>query len=379
MKKILFTALAAASISVASAQNSAVNSAILNHKNGTLDKAQTDINQAIEHKKTKDKAKTWFYRGVIYQDMIGNPIYGKLTDDNTPIIVLESFDKAVELDGANGEFAKQVPERKEQLYGQVLNQAVEFHNNQDWENAIAKYKLASQINPSDTTAVLYGAYASTANQNYPQAITFYDQLIKMGHKKEDVYKNKIQLLQATEAKDEEVMNTLAEGLKEHPNSVYLMQEELRYYLKNDRAEEAMDKLDKAIAADPSNASLLAVKGNLLERKNDLTGATATYKKAIELDPNNFDAYYNLGVLEFNKGADVNNKAAKLDYATYQKKGKSLEAEAKKHYQAALPYFERALEIQPKDQATMQNLMKLYTRLNRKADADKISAMMDTKE
>jgi tetratricopeptide (TPR) repeat protein len=379
MKKILFTALAAASISVASAQNSAVNSAILNHKNGTLDKAQTDINQAIEHKKTKDKAKTWFYRGVIYQDMIGNPIYGKLTDDNTPTIVLESFDKAVALDGANGEFAKQVPERKEQLYGQVLNQAVEFHNSQDWENAIAKYKLASQINPKDTTAVLYGAYASTANQDYPQAITFYDQLIKMGHKKEDVYKNKIQLLQATEAKDEEVMNTLAEGLKEHPNSVYLMQEELRYYLKNDRAEEAMDKLDKAIAADPSNASLLAVKGNLLERKNDLTGATATYKKAIELDPNNFDAYYNLGVLEFNKGADVNNKAAKLDYATYQKKGKSLEAEAKKHYQAALPYFERALEIQPKDQATMQNLMKLYTRLNRKADADKISAMMDSKE
>ncbi|GAA4427236.1 tetratricopeptide repeat protein [Pontibacter saemangeumensis] len=376
MRKILLTALAAASISVASAQNSAVNSAILNHKNGTLDKALTDINQAIEHKKTKDKAKTWFYRGVIYQDMIGNPIYGKLTDENTPNVVLESYDKTIELDGKDGEFGKQVPERKEQLYSQVLNQAVEFHNSQDWANAIDKYKLASKINPTDTTAVIYAAYAATANKDYPAAVGFYDQLIEMGHKTEDVYKNKIQLLQATEASEEEVMNTLAAGLKEHPNSVYMMQEELRYYLKNDRGEEAMQKLDKAISADPKNASLLAVKGNLLERKNDVEGATATYKKAIEIDPNNFDANYNLGVLHFNKGAEVNNKAAKLDYATYQKKGKALEAEAKKHYQAALPYFEKALEIQPKDQATMQNLMKLYTRLDRKTDADKISAMMN---
>ncbi|MFD2999064.1 tetratricopeptide repeat protein [Pontibacter toksunensis] len=376
MKKVLLTALAAATISVASAQNSAVNSAILNHKNGTLDKAQESINQAIEHKKTKDKAKTWFYRGVIYQDMIGNPIYGKMTDDKTPLIVLESFDKTLELDGNNGEFAKQVPARKEQLYGQVLNQAVEFHNNQDWENAIEKYKLASKINPTDTTSVLYAAYASTANKDYPAAIGFYDNLIKMGHTTEDVYKNKIQLMQATEASDEEVMKTLSAGLEKQPNSVYLMQEELRYYLKNDRGEEAMEKLDKAIAADPSNASLLAVKGNLLERKKDLDGATATYKKAIEIEPNNFDANYNLGVLEFNKGADVNNRAAKMDYATYQKKGKALEAEAKKHYQAALPYFEKALEIQPKDQATMQNLIKLYTRLERKADAEKISAMLN---
>lgn len=376
MKKILLTALAAASISVASAQNSAVNSAILNHKNGTLDKALTDINQATEHKKTKDKAKTWFYRGVIYQDMIGNPIYGKMTDETTPNIVLESYEKTIELDGKDGEFGKQVPERKEQLYGQVLNQAVEFHNNQDWVNAIEKYKLASKVMPTDTTSVLYAAYAATANKDYPAAVGFYDQLIGMGHKTEDVYKNKIQLLQATEASEEEVMNTLAAGLKEHPNSVYMMQEELRYYLKNDRGEEAMQKLDKAIAADPNNASLLAVKGNLLERKNDVEGATATYKKAIEIEPNNFDANYNLGVLHFNKGAEVNNKAAKLDYATYQKKGKAFEAEAKKHYQAALPFFEKALEIQPKDQATMQNLMKLYTRLDRKTDADKISAMMN---
>ncbi|PTX20260.1 TPR repeat protein [Pontibacter mucosus] len=376
MKKVLLTALVAGTISVASAQNSAVNSAVLNHKNGTLDKALADIEKATEHKKTKDKAKTWFYRGVIYQDMIGNPIYGKMTDENTPMVILESFDKTVELDGQNGEFAKQVPERKQMLYGQVLNQAVEFHNNQDWANAIEKYELAHKISPEDTTAVLYAAYASTADNKYDQAIGFYDELLKMGHKTEDVYKAKVQLQQATEASDEAVMATLADGLKAHPNSVYLMQEELKYYLKNDRADEALARLDNAIAADPKNASLYAVKGNLLERKKDLEGATQVYKKAIEIDPNNFDAYYNLGVMEYNKGAEVNNKAAKMDYRTYQKQGKALEATAKKHYQEALPYFEKAHQIQPEDKSTIQNLVNIYTRLGRKADAEKFSAKLN---
>ncbi|WP_347159188.1 tetratricopeptide repeat protein [Pontibacter chitinilyticus] len=375
MRKVLLTALVASSISVASAQNSAVNSAILNHKNGTLDKAQADIDKAIEHPKTKDKAKTWFYRGVIYQDMIGNPIYGKLTNDNTPIIVLDAFDKTLSLDGKDGEFGKQVPARKEMLYGQVLNQAVEFHNNQQWKEAIDKYNLASKINPTDTTSVLYAAYASTANQDYPAAIKYYDKLIDMGHKTEDVYKAKIQLQQQIEAPEQEIMATLANALQEHPNSVYLMQEELKYYLKNDRGDEAMAKLKKAIDADPNNASLYAVLGNLQERKGTLDEATESYKKAIALDPNNFDAYYNLGVLEYNRASEINNKAAKMDYATYQKKGKALEADAKKHFAEALPYFEKALEIQPDDQSTMQNLVRVYTRVGRKADADRISKKM----
>ena len=376
MKRILLTAFAAATVTVASAQNSAVNSAILNHKNGVLDKAQADIDKAIQHDKTKEKAKTWFYRGVIYQDMIGNPIYGKLTNDQTPMIVMESFDKALALDGKDGEFGKLVPERKNILYGQVLNQAVEFHNNQEWEKAIDKYKLASTVDPKDTTAVLYAAYAATANQDYPQAITFYDKLISIGHKTEDVYKNKVQLQQAIDASDDAVMSTLAAGLKEHPNSVYLMQEELKYYLKNDRGDEAMAKLENAIKADPDNASLYAVLGNLQERKNNLEGATASYKKAIELDPKNFDAYYNLGVLEYNKGSEFNNRAAKMDYATYQKKGKALEAQAKKHYEASVPYFLKALEAQPNDQGTMSTLVKVYTRLGNKAEADKYSKKLN---
>lgn len=372
MKKVLLTALAAATISVVSAQNSAVNSAILNQKNGTLDKAQTEIDKAITHEKTKDKAKTWFTRGTIYQDFIGHPIYNKLVNDKTTDIVFESYNKTIELDGKDGQYAKQVPARLELLYGVLLNQAVEHHNNQVWDKAIENYELALKAKPGDTTALKYGAYAAINNKDYNKAIGFYDKMIASGQADEDTYKTKVQLLQETEASDEKVMAALAQGLKAHPNSVYLMQEELRYYLKNDRGDEAMAKLEKAIEQDPKNASLYAVLGNLQEKKNNLDGAYKSYQKAIEVDPKNFDAYYNLAVLEFNKGVNVSKKAEKMDYATYQKKGKAVEAEANKHFQASVPYFEKALELQPEDQATIKNLLSVYTRLGRKADAERMN-------
>ncbi|WP_187260668.1 tetratricopeptide repeat protein [Pontibacter beigongshangensis] len=375
MKKVLLTVLAAASLQVATAQNSAVNSAVLNHKNGLLDKAQTDIDKAIVHKKTSESPKAWFYRGVIYQDMISSPIYSKQVSDETPNLVLEAFNKVKQLEGNNGEYTKQLPERMELLYGQVLNQAVAFHNEQKWDDAIKKYEMASKISPTDTTALMYAAYAATGKEDYKTAIQYYDKLLGIGHKTEPVYKAKIQLMQATEAKEEDVMKALEEGLAANPNSVYLMQEELKYYLAAGRGDEATEKLEKAIAADPKNASLYAVLGNVQERKKDLENATKNYKKAVELDPNNFDAYYNLGVMEYNKASELINQAAKMDYATYQKKGKPLEAQAKKHFEAAAPYFEAAHKAQPDDINTMQNLFRVYTRLDRKADADRMSKML----
>jgi len=376
MKKFFLTVLAAGAITAASAQKSAVNAAITNQANGTLDKAKAEIDKAIEHKKTKDDAKTWFVRGTVYQDLINHPIYGKLATEETPKIVIASFKKTIELDGENGEYGKQVPERMQQLYGQVLNEAVEHHNKQEWEQAIEGYKFASEISPKDTTAVLYAAYAAQANKDYPQAIKFYDKVLDLGHRTENIYSAKIQLMQATNASEEEIMAALAEGLKHSPNSVYLMQEELRYYLKNGKGAEAKAKLEKAIKADPNNASLYAVLGNIQEQNKDLDAAVTSYKKAIELDPNNFDSYYNLGVIEYNRGGEFGNKAAKMDYKTYQKQGKALEAQAKKHYETALPYFEKAHKIQPEDRNTIQNLMRIYSRLNRTAEANSMQKLLD---
>ncbi|MEJ7663545.1 MAG: hypothetical protein WKG07_30380 [Hymenobacter sp.] len=78
MKKTFLTLAASVALTVAVglatpalAQNSAVTNALLSQKAGQFDKAIVSINEAIVNDKTKDKAKTWFTRGEIYNQLAG--------------------------------------------------------------------------------------------------------------------------------------------------------------------------------------------------------------------------------------------------------------------------------------------------------------------
>ena len=147
-----------------------------------------------------------------------------------------------------------------------------------------------------------------------------------------------------------------------------MLEELSLYLKQGKGKEAIAKLDKAIAADPKNPNLYAVLGSLQDQAGNTELAVANYKKAIELDPNNPEVQFNMGKYYFNKGADINNKLNGMDYATYQKQGKKLEDDAKKQFSEAIPYFEKALQLSPKDVETMGTLKTSYMKVGRDKDA-----------
>ena len=87
-------------------------------------------------------------------------------------------------------------------------------------------------------------------------------------------------------------------------------------------------------------------------------AEATYKKALELDPKYFDALYNLAAMYFNKGADKLKVANELPL-NQQAKFDAMKKEAEALFKLALPYFDRALAINPKDLGTLTALNGIY--------------------
>lgn len=381
MKKILLSAIAAFGMQVAYAQNSAVNNAILNEKSGTLDKAKTEIEKAISHEKTKNNAKTWYHRGTIHESMIGHPIYGTL-EPKALDIALESYNKAIEL-GPNekrgAQYVTDATERKQNLYGHALNQGVELYNEQKFDEAIKAYDMASSINPQDTTAYMYAAFAAAGKQDYPIVKKYYNKLLEIGHRPVSLYKNLIFIAKNVDNDEKEQLRLLAEARKQHPDDKDLMLEELSLFVNSGKSEEAIGKLQEAIKMDPNNANLYAVLGTIQDQSNDPVAASASYKKALEIDPNNFDALYNLGVQEFNAAAALFNKANKMDYATYQKQGKKIETEAKAGFKKALPYFEGAHKAQPSDKPTIQSLQKIYTTLGNKDEAKKMDELLISTE
>ncbi|ALW86191.1 hypothetical protein AUC43_14480 [Hymenobacter sedentarius] len=369
------TVLAAGLPTLASAQNSAVTNAILNQRTGLLDKARADIDKAIVNEKTSTKAKTWFTRGEIYQAMMESPIYSKQLQPGEGLQkAYESYAKTIELDTKTGEFGKQAVTRMDNLYGRAFNDAVASYNAKEYDKAIANYKLASQIKPQDTTAVLYSAYASEAKQDLAGAKASYNQLLGMNYKSVNVYARLLQLAKQ-QGDNAEAAKILQQALAAYPTNKAFMLEDLNMSLASGKGEDALGKINKAIAADPTNSNLYAVRGSMYDQQKKTDLALADYKKAVELDPNNFDAQFNLGVYNYNRAADAYTKASKMDLKTYQTSGKKYEAEGKKYFEASVPYFEKALQLQPNDRNTLSSLQKVYFRLGRTADSERLNAKL----
>ncbi|MET4104807.1 tetratricopeptide repeat protein [Hymenobacter sp. UYP22] len=376
MKKTLLTLVAAAALHTASAQNSAVTNAILYQKQGTLDKARTEIDKAITNEKTQGKAKTWYTRGEIYEGIVASPIYGK----SLPVMegtktAFESYSKAVSLEGKDSEYGKMATAKLDGLYGLALNAGVESYNGKDYAKAIDSYRMAQQIRPQDSTAYLYAAYASEANQDFGGAKEMYGKLQGIGYKSPQMYGRLLQIARQ-EKDDAAALKVVQDALVAYPTNKSFMLEELNMYLSAGRGKEALDKIDRAIAADPTNSNLYAVKGSILDGDKQPVKALEAYRKAVEVDPTNFDANFNLGVYSYNKGADLFTKASKMSLADYNKNGKKFEADGKKWFQESIPYFEKALQAQPNDRSTISSLQKAYLRVGRTADSEKMSAKLD---
>ena len=382
MKKTFLTLAAAVALAVSLpsmvlAQTSAVTNAILNQRTGLLDKARVDIDKAIVNEKTTGKAKTWYTRGEIYQGMLESPIFGKQLQPGEGVQkAFESYAKTIEIDTKTGEFGKQAVTRMDGLYGQAFNDAVTSYNAKEYDKAIASYKLASQIKPQDTTAVLYSAYASEAKQDFAAAKASYNQLLGMNYKSVTLYSRLLQMakMQKNEA---EAASVVKDALVAYPTNKAFMLEDLNMSLASGKGEDALGKINKSIAADPSNSNLYAVRGSMYDQQKKTDLALLDYKKAVELDPNNFDAQFNLGVYNYNKAADSYTKASKMDLKTYQVSGKKFEVQGKKFFEASVPYFEKALLLQPDDRNTLVSLQKVYFRLGRTVDSERLNAKLQT--
>ena len=89
-----------------------------------------------------------------------------------------------------------------------------------------------------------------------------------------------------------------------------------------------------------------------------------YTKALAVDPNNYDANFNLGVYYYNEGADLNKQLAAMDVKEYQAKGKEIEGKVCGQFKKAQPYFVKAKSIKDEAEVTdnltnLENILKSY--------------------
>ena len=367
MKRFGFILTMVAFSASAMAQGTKVTSAISNVKYGELAKAKDAIEEAIVHEKTKGQAKTWMVRGDVYKAIAETKDPAKKALCATPTrVALDSYRKAISLD-TKGSLRKQINTQLSLMSFTVVNAAYEFNDNKDLVNALDCFEQSLAIDSITApgkidSAIVYNAgLIADQAKIFDKARFYYNRCVEIRYGGSQVF-GLLAIMDKNQGDTAAYMATLERGMKVYPDDCQpLIVELINHYINNNQADMALEYLAKAIEREKNNATFYQAQGALYDKIGKPDEAKASYEKALEINPDYFDAWLNLGVQVYNKAVEMA-KAANDIPANKPKEYDAAIAAAFEQMNLAIPYFEKANAINPSDTYTMQALKECYYKL-----------------
>lgn len=190
---------------------------------------------------------------------------------------------------------------------------------------------------------------------------------------------------------------LTDGRAKFPSATGLLYQEINYFLKKGKLNELIDKLKFALSKEPDNVSLYTTLGNVYDnlcqedwKAGNMSKGDEYYaeglkyyglaiEKANATNQPNQSALYSIGALYYNKAAQISKEVNKLnnDYTKEgTKKYEAKKAEMESYFDKAMPYFEQAEKLDPKDKGTIIALKEIYAKKGNIAKATEYKAKLE---
>lgn len=342
-----------------------------------LDKAKASIDQAALHAKTGAQAKTWYYRGQLYHKLYQSKEEKfKNLDDNPLLVAANSFIKAKDLDSKK-RFEDKLLFEIRRTANLMFNKGSDEYQNKEYIKSLESFEKVIEIgalpyiNQVDTGAFFNAAIAADQAGMVDEAIKYYQ--ISADYKYEgSVVYHYIAELYFTKGDTISGLNSYKKGIEVYPEdngNLYIKL--VNFYIGKDDLEQASVFIEKALEKDAENASLWYVYGIAMENK-DQERALEAFKKAIEVNPEYWEAMYMAGKIHYDRGYYANKLAQEIPLED-QEGYKVAVAKTDDHFKQALPYFESAFAIQADDSETLNALKALYYRFK---DNEKLAIIND---
>jgi tetratricopeptide (TPR) repeat protein len=375
---------------------------------GDLKGAKDIIDYALIYEKTKDKSKTHYYSGLIYEEIYFKQDSGRMEelDPNAFVKSINGYQKVKTIENEMGMYYIFSDQRLNKLYTYVFNKAALQYQNEDYKGSLMNFDLVTKINPNDTAAITYGGYAAqqlsavykdsaaivdqtdTAKVNYykarqsqmmENAYQHFNFLVE--HKMADVHIHRQVIYYFRSIKNDTLaaLNAVEQARKQFPDDPELKQDEITMMILSGKIELAKKQLTDAIEKDPGNHLYYYELGYIYDNANDYENSVKYYEKCLEINADYFEANFNLGVKHYNVGATISKEANFMTMDEYKKKGKEIEDKAAVYFQKSLPYFEKCHKLQPKDVGVLQTLTTIYGQLHIKDKADEAKKELDLLE
>ncbi len=387
MKRFILYLFFAFSISTVYAQKGKVTAADSYLTTNDAESAKKAIDAALANEKSNTWPKTYIVAAKVYTQL-----YKEGKDPQGVMKAYDFYKKAIELDAKGNEKGKGKGKYKKDILfaltffvADITNAGIEAFNKEDYKTAYKAFEAVLKLNneverlediPEDKmsidTAIVYNCALAAYNaKEWDDAEKYFKKTIALGYGGGDAVLLLNQVYVNT--KDSTKMGqNLLKGVELYPEDERILTSLIQFYLSSKNNEAALNYLNKAIERDPENASYYYARGVLFE-SIDKEKSIENYKKAIEIDPKFFNALFNLGVIYYNKGVEEQNKANEMTNMDEYEKEKKI---AESYWEQALPYLEKALDIQPDNLDVLESLKGLYYRFDRMDKYNEIKAKIE---
>ena len=243
----------------------------------------------------------------------------------------------------------------------------------DYDNALNYYNELKTLNYTGEGTVFWAMNKTSKKEESFSSKTERELFIKTGthekprdekleSKRGEIYKN-IALIFVQKGKTEEAKAAVAEARKTNPEDNSLILTEADLYLKVNDFATYTRLVNEALAKDPTNVDLVYNLGVISSNANKLDDAEKYYKRAIELDPNYFNALLNLSELKLRGDEKFVSEMNKLGTSDKDnKRYEAIKALRNANFKSILPYLEKAVELKSDDVAAKKTLLSVYNAL-----------------
>lgn len=400
MKKLVLI-LAMATLGVATvAQTLEVESAVQDMRKKYLNKAKASIDKACNHDQTKEDAKTWYYKGLIYCQIgneTGNP--KSKYKDLAPDWCDQAYDAALkcrELD-KNNEWAESNNTVFGYVGGEYSNLALAAYNAHDFqksldycEKSITAFGYMGDKKQSDNAYYIAGLCAEQLHDK-DLVKKYFSTLMRRKTDKKSVYEKlySMYLADSNKAEATKVANNYYKFHHEDYNSALMMS---RAYRMNGNIEKSNEMVNAALDQTKDNpqvySALLCAAAEMLVEGNDFEAAEAKYNESLQLVNNQFQANFGMGSMYFNRAVDKINAANDVPFDDETGLAEKLTEESKvffgkaeSYMKAAVAYIDALPEAQqPMQKANLYNclsaLKTIYARLQNATELPAINARLE---
>ena len=360
------------------------------------------LNELIDSTDDKTKAKFHYLSGLAnYQN-------GESNFDNK-LLSIENFKSAKEIEQEGSKiYTAKIDDILTNLFNSFVNDSRSALDNKNYELSYKNLEAAYNVSKRDTLYLYNAALVATEAKSYDVALNFYEKLIDLGYtgisinyyatEKES---GKEQVFQDMKSRDfsVDVLTTHISPRDEMAESVKIdiLRSIAAIYRTKEDFDNSLKFLEKAKSIDPLDINLILLESNIRWEMGEVDMYQSLITKALEIEPNNVDLIFNLGVVNADKGyhekaVDYYNEAIAMDpkytkaylnaaALTLEKEGAIIEEmnslgmstadynrydelklERENLYRSAIPYLEKVYELENDNLNAARTLKNIFSAL-----------------